>query len=414
LGHNMDTITTSRRLPAIVILILSAISAYAAEPITAAELSADLTVEVDGPLLAHLPLQFKLTITNTGKAPFFYWCGGPASYPNADPFAVAVTDARGQTCWLPLHNGQFVEGSGTHRPVETTQTLPAACDPLGPGTYTLRVAGKPRVSFPDGTMIETWPAMSARPITIKIEEDRPALAAAEKDLLARAEKESFARHVALVYSIDPVIKTWLAQLLDDNPKTAFEVVGRLQHVRRLPAGGDALLKQAALKHCHPKSGKPDHNLLYYISLIGRNVRTEEALDAVLMIARCEAAQYARTAAVDHLAYFPQKRAEDALVAFTMNKGTAAYWPAVVGLARRHNRIALAPLLQAATDQDLGRRASAVRALSGLRDYSVAREALNAALNDPHPGVRQSAQLALRGAVVGQDELPHCPGRPYPK
>ena len=144
------------------LMATASLSVRAAEPIKTVDLSADLTVEIDGPILADLPLQLKLTITNTGQAPLRYWWGGPGPYPTARPFAAEVTDAKGSTRWSPLHNGQAEQGSGEGRLIEKVQELPAACDPLGPGTYTLRVIGKPEVSYPDGKAWQTWPAMRAR------------------------------------------------------------------------------------------------------------------------------------------------------------------------------------------------------------------------------------------------------------
>jgi HEAT repeat protein len=412
------TTTASQGIRAVMLLIVIGASSLASDRRDPIALSADLKIEVNGPLLADLPLQFRLTITNTGKIPLAYWCGGPASYPSAHLFRAEVKDASGRTRWLPLHNGQHMRGRGTTCFVAKTQLLPAAGDPLGPGTYTIRVVGKPQLIIQKGKMSEQWPAMIAEPITVTIKEDRRARIAAEKTIVLRADEEPFLWHVARVYSLDPVVETWLRQLLDPDPKVAFLAVGHLQHVRRLPPGGDASLKEAALKHCRPKSGKLDLNLLHYISLIAGQIRTDEALDVVLMIVEGCAPEWPSTTAVEYLAGFPQKRAEDALISIAEKKDAAAYWDAINGLAKRGNRLALDPLKRAAADlgperRTRERRFFAIRALSSLRKYPEAREILNNALSDPDPDVKRCAEMALKGAVAGQEELPYYPGRAYP-
>lgn len=144
------------------------------------KLSADLTAQIDGPTLAEFPLLFKLTVTNTGRTPIYYWCGGPGQYPNASPFVVTVTDQQGHSTKFRLHNGQFVEGSGTSRPITKTQMFPAACDPLAPGVYTLQVSCKAYCRADDGS--EERPAMTSEPFKITVVEDASALAAANDDL----------------------------------------------------------------------------------------------------------------------------------------------------------------------------------------------------------------------------------------
>jgi hypothetical protein len=366
------------------------------------ELSASLRVEVDGPLLAGLPLQLKLTIANTGKYSIPYWCGGPGRYPSAEPFIIAVTDSRGSRRRLRLDNGQYGKGSGRTYHITATQVLPAACRPLPAGAYTLQVTGRSKRVGRDGKLFEIWPAMSAEPIRVTLKDDAAARAAAEKDILARADTDPFARHVAQVYGIDPVVKTWLDQLLNDDPRAAFKSVGYLQQVHRLPVGGDALLKQAAVKHSHPRFGTPDKNLLREISLIARNVCTDEALDAVITIANSDVDNYARSMAVADLRYFPQKRADEALMALAAREDSPLYWRALTVLANRHNYAALAPLLKAAADKDPTQRAFALVRLCGLRDVPAARKALTTALADPDPSVRQSGKKALEFEVPDED------------
>jgi hypothetical protein len=380
------------RFAAILFLALNAIG-FCADRCSAAELSATLKVEVEGQALAGLPLRLKLTIANTGKSPFSYWCGGPGTYPSADPFTATLTDAKKQTRTLRLRNGQYVQGSGVDLLIETVQVLPAVCDPLPAGTYTLAVTGKSSSWSDKGKLVETWPAVKAADVTITVENNPQAVKKAETALLDSAKEDPFARYVVQTYGIDPIVKTWLEQLLDDDAKVAFRAVGTLRHVRRLPEGGGDLLKRAALKHCDPKFGAPDANLLYYISLIARNTQTDEALEAVITIANADAD--ARFSAISDLGYFPQKRAEEVLLALTTKKDSAVYWRAIGALACRKNPIALAPLLKAVADRDPNRRREGLGFLSCFRDTPEAQRALKSALKDADPDVRNTAELALK-------------------
>ena len=137
-------------------ILLSPAIALTVEPNAEEKLAADLKVDVTGPLLEDFPVQLELLITNTGK-PLYFWCGGPGKYPNASNYYAEVTDRQGRTRSLQLSNGQNFLGSGTGIEIDTTQTLPAACEPLKAGTYTLKVFCR---SWKIGEeRSEIWPAM---------------------------------------------------------------------------------------------------------------------------------------------------------------------------------------------------------------------------------------------------------------
>lgn len=178
--------------------------AFAEEAI---EPSATLKAEVVGPRLVDMPLEFQLTITNTGKEPISYWCGGPGRYPSVRLYLVEITNEAGKTWTVPLTNGQYEEGSGSFQSIRETQTVPAVCDPLPEGSYTLKVSGKRSGYLKDGKKIITWPAMTAKPVTIEIKDDPALLKKIEKNMLITAESHPFAKHVAQRYGIDPVVKT---------------------------------------------------------------------------------------------------------------------------------------------------------------------------------------------------------------
>ena len=364
--------------------------------------SGQLKVQIDGPLLVNFPVLLKLTVVNTGKTPFSFWYRG--SYPNACLFWAAVTDHDRHTRHYLLQNEATTQGSGNDNPVETMLTLPAVFDSLPAGNYTLKVGGESRgyvvrrdANNPQSDLeyIETSPKMSSEEIPITVKEDAIALANAENELLARAKPWSFAEHVAQVCSIGPTVKTWLEQLLNDDPEVAWESIGRLQHVLRLPPGGDVMLQQAARKHSRLEPSRTVNGLLDYITLIAAHIGTDGSLEAALIVARSAKSPEARAMAIDRVSWFAQKKAETELLTFLNEKDTRVFRAALFGLANRHNVAALAPLLRAASDKDVGQRSFAVRALRGLKDYPAARDVVATALSDPSPAVRDAAHDANR-------------------
>ncbi len=176
------------------------------------ELSADLNAAVVGPALVDLPLVLKLTVTNTTNRTIYYWCGGPANYPMASAFFVTAMDRHGKKFSLQLENGQYTEGIGhDYLPIKGTQTFPAACDPLPPGTYSIQVTADACYALVGNKeKIQVRPAMTSKPIQITVAEDRAQLQLENRRLLDRENTEPFARYVAQAYSIDPVNYSFVA------------------------------------------------------------------------------------------------------------------------------------------------------------------------------------------------------------
>jgi hypothetical protein len=357
--------------------------------------SAKLKAEIEGPLVVDFPLIFKLTVTNTGEVPFYYWCGGPGSYPNAGPFVVIATDRWGQTKKLGLHNGQCVTGSGRGIAIKTTQELPAACDPLPAGEYSLRLTAKAHFRYDNGKRIEVRPALTSDPFSVTIVDDRAALELANERLRDREQADPFARHVAEVYGIDPIVKASLEQLLDGDPKFAHGASLHLGGVRRLPSGGGELLKRAVSKLCHADKGTFDFNLLRNISFDCRGIQYKDAVDAMVIIAKSAPdLMDVRRMAVMDIGLNDCPEADHALLDIAADKDSPLYWDALFQLGRRHNPAALKPLLEAASDPQSDRRSFALDGLVEFRDRPEVRHAIEAALHAKDPAVRESANMTL--------------------
>lgn len=380
-------------------------------PIEHTGLSAKLEARVDSPLLADFPLVLKLTMTNTSDKPIYYWCGGPDQYPPAKNFTAELTNEKGEKRRLTLSNGQYEAGSGIHVAVKIPQEFPAVSDPIAAGKYTLRVAGRISGYIKDGKIVETWPAMSAEPIAIEVIEDRAAVIAAEKTWIERLKRSPFSRYVSIRYGFDPDVKTWLDQILSDEPKAVEVGLRELSQVQRFPSGADVILKQVATNRSSLFSREPkrvsdllerDSNSLrserihdQTLVAIVRRLRTDAALETLLIFANSAAVnQFAREQAVEALANFPQPKAKDELLRMIKDRNHPAYWSAIRSLAYLRSPEAMPPLVKQSLDEDLRKRAFAIRALTWLREEPDARRTIEKALTDPDEHVRRCAKQAL--------------------
>lgn len=336
-----------------------------------------LKVKLTGESIAGFPLLFQLDVTNHTKKPFEYWCGGPGLYPNASMFVADITDSDGESKKVVLHNGQYVEGSGVNHKVEKEASLPAACDPLPPGKYTITVSCGPTAVLA-GAFQEQWPEMKAAPISIEIRDEPQAIQRASEALLDLSAKSPFAKHVARTYGIAPIVNEWLQQLLDDDPREAFKVVGSLSRCRRLPKGGDEIVVQAAKKHLSPF--RQEKNLLRYISMIARNVGNATTLEATMAIALGDVDNYARRGAVNDLAEFSHPVAEKVLEKLAENPESPVYWSAIEALATKKNQVALKALLDVPEPDDGDRRRYFATMLKNFPDDPEAQKSIQRLLN----------------------------------
>lgn len=356
-----------------------------------------LEVKLTGESIAGVPLLFQLDVTSRTDRPLEYWCGGPGLYPNASMFVATITDEKGESRTIVLHNGQNLEGSGVTRKVERKTSFPAACPPLAPGRYSVTVScGQTAVLA--GAYSEQWPEMKSKPVAIEIRDEPSSVQRVNDALLDLSAKSPFARHVTHVYGISPIVDEWLRQLLNDDPREAFKVVGYLARCRRLPKGGDAIVLQAAKKHS--TSRRPDKNLLRYISMIGRNIGSESTIDAVMAIATADVDRYARAAAVSDLAEIPGPLAEKRLEQLANDPQSPVYWPAIEALAARRNRLALTPLLKALETADGNRRVQIRKLLQNFPDDPKAIEAVR-----KRPNTGDSEQGASRSQNEGKSGEP---------
>lgn len=287
-------------------------------------LSGRLAIIADGASLAGRAVLLKATVTNTGDAPFYFWCGGPDRYPDAGKFVVILTDSAGNSHHVVATNGQYVRGSGIDYPIApgASVAVPLAIAPLPAGVWTLRLASEEEkwVDLSDQAGHVTWPKMpETAPLSITVTVDAAATAIWDQKLLGQLrDGNPFARHVATQYCSQLVEGSVLADLVADDAKVAFKAEETLFDMRRLPPGAGKAIQTAIYKQLHRPRFEADQNLLAcLVELAGRSP-TDDMLESVLSVAHSKIdfpANELRMHAVSALRYFPQERAAEELSAF---------------------------------------------------------------------------------------------------
>ncbi len=130
-----------------------------------------LDVQVGPTYPAGLPILLTIKLTNQGKTPLTYWCGGPGRYPPFRGVRASVTLEGGKPTLAPLSNGQYERGSGQIRQIIPSESMqiPGVLPPLSKGSYTIQIG-------------------NAKSVHVKVTDDPALLKKREADLLAGIRK----------------------------------------------------------------------------------------------------------------------------------------------------------------------------------------------------------------------------------
>jgi hypothetical protein len=195
---------------------------------------------------AEVPLIFELTIVNTGDVSLSALNGGPGPFLPACGCEARIAAADGTTAERPLTNGNRVGMTNaivSLRPGEKTM-FPAACAPLKPGSYAVRLIAGPRL----GTSPE-WPAMTSEVKRLTIRDDAELARTIINDLLARARSgDAFAGYISVRFTITPVVEGLLADLSSENALAAWNAATVLERVGpSVPPGWGPALKRGVAR-----------------------------------------------------------------------------------------------------------------------------------------------------------------------
>jgi hypothetical protein len=221
-----------------------------------------LAVRADRHQPSGWPIVVDVTVTNTGKDPISWWCGGPDTYPGAEHFTVEVRYGP-DTVWhkASASNGQYVLGSGIDRrlapgafvvvPLAIPIDLPDSGNDLekqdgNMGGVTLRVSTREWLAAnPVETYVTVW---SSRQY---VDERRQRVIQA-----VFSGKQPFWKHLAERYPDPVVLDTMLKLATVDCQPLAGGAASILARQPVLPeSDGDAL--GSAARRWVPLSPRPE-------------------------------------------------------------------------------------------------------------------------------------------------------------
>jgi HEAT repeat protein len=270
------------------------------------------------------------------------------------------------------------DGSGALRKIHPGESIkiPAVIDPLPAGSYSIQVRqGK-----------------SARVI---IKNDGDLLHKCEQDLLARIrEGDLLAQQIAGKYPSNSLIGALLQDLLSDDDVVGDRAADPLIRIGYLPPNAAQVISKAMAKHIGfvKQRGSAKTLILPSLASLAATIGTDEALEAVLTLARTE---MVRGAAVMPLGKFKQEKAAQQLQRFLKDENDDIQFHAAQALADRKDAAALEVLLVVAHDPKSRRRAYSFEVLLKYPDDPRIEPAIKSGLDDTDSFVRGSAEFALR-------------------
>jgi HEAT repeat protein len=351
--------------------------------------STDIRAEATQP--AGGPILLTIILTNKGENPFAY----PPPYPNADWFTVQVSKGPRKIHEIRPSNQWWGGTSGAMRNVEPGKSVevPAAIDPLPPGTYKLQIG-------------------NGKSTEVTVKEESKLLRAREEDLHAKILKgDVFVDHVAAKYPSKPLLTLLLKELVSDDDLVVDRAASPLLRVPKLPEVSAALVSKAVDKRLNAVDEylAPARQAKYFtapifqtLANLNAKVGSDEALESVLKIARTHRV---RGNAILALGKFKQQKATDELYRFLIDENGELQFEAARTLSASKDPAALPILLKVAGNSESRWRMYAIGALVKYPDDPNVELVIRSALDDPRSSVRQSAEFALRQLASQKKQKP---------
>jgi RNA polymerase sigma factor (sigma-70 family) len=309
---------------------------------------ATIDLKADATQPAGVPVLVTVTLRNTGKKPLTYWCGGPGRYPGLFNTLVSIVDDKNNESISVLTNGQYMQGSGILEsiPPGESATFPAMLQWVRAGKYTIRVG--------DG-----------KPARVTVKDDPELLKRWKEDLLKRVRQgEPIAQHVARAALSSALGEALLEDLLSEDEKHAEQAAFTLVMADTLPPKIDAVLRKAMTKQLAELNRRQVQNTgaVVYIAMMAGKIATDDALEAVLELARSDVRGETRCQAVGCLGSFKQPKAHKALAGFLKDEDERVRLRSAQMLAERKDASALPVLLAIAGNAQSEWRRETLRSL----------------------------------------------------
>jgi hypothetical protein len=285
---------------------------------------------------AGRPILVTLVVTNTADKPIalHFLLGGRPSV-SLDGVDVRVTDAQGKVREAALENSSHQGGSGGFRqlPPGQSEDAPAIVPPMPAGTYTLQIGGKK--------------------VKVSVKDDAQQARKRAEELLEKLRRgdDMFAQFVFRKYPDQAITGVLVKDLLSDNSQAVARSAHVLSLLRKLPKDAGAIVHKAMKKQLEMigQQQNRDAGVLSSLSNLASTVGTDEALAAVLDLARSDLAGGTRASAMSALAPFKQAAAVQELHAFLKDPDEDTRFCAARALAKRQDTAALPVLVEVARD-----------------------------------------------------------------
>ena len=239
-----------------------------------------LTVDAERNQPAGWPVVVEVTLTNIGKEPIFWGCGGPDLYPGAERFLVQLRYG-GEDQWrtVAATNGQYRQGSSINQWLEKEQSIivPLAIPIEREGSVFLRI--QPR----------EWQAAATTEASVRVRRESRYLDRRRARAIRGAlqEREWFWQHMAATYADEVVIDAMLKMVTVDNPSVAAGAAQVLARQPSLPeTAGESLAQAVDRWHTRPprtERGGPR----WYVVTAALKTESEAARRAVIDLIQSE-------------------------------------------------------------------------------------------------------------------------------
>ncbi|HZZ78150.1 MAG TPA: hypothetical protein VFE62_06510 [Gemmataceae bacterium] len=336
--------------------------------------SCTLDVKTDPTHPVGMPIILSIQLTNKGKTPVSYWCGGPRDYPGLGGLQATVTPEGGKPTVATLSNGQYFLGSGMDRQIKPGQAMevPGVMPPLPKGSYTIQIG-------------------EGKSVQVKVADDPDLLKKREADLLAGVRKgDPFLQHAATLCRLPSFQKSILKDLDGNFVVQASDVLVRVGKDLPPDAGkyvGKALRRSAS-----------NSKELWTLASLASRIGTDEMLDIVQGMARSEGfGREGRLVMIRHLSLFKQEKSRTALRDLLKDGDEFVRFRAAYDLAvfKGADRAGLDVLIAVAENPNHKERVHACFALAWFTAEPRAERAIRSRLTDADGNVRQSAASALQ-------------------
>jgi hypothetical protein len=337
---------------------------------------------------AGRPILVTLVLANTAEKSIAL---GPEPYLSLDGVSVRITDPQGMVREAALENSShgFVSGPLRQLPPGQSEDAPAIVPPQPAGTYTLQIGGKK--------------------VKVTVKDDPQLSRERGEELLEKLRRgdDLFAQFVFRKYPDQAVTAALLKELVAEDSQAVARAAYILSWLRKLPKDAGAIVHKAMKKQLEIVGQQQNRNtgVLSSLGYLAGTVGTDEALAAVLDLARSDLGGGTRASALSALGAFKQAPAVQELHTFLKDPDEEVRFSAARALAKRQDVAALPVLVEVARDTQSQWRQYAYQELAHYANNPEA----EAVLKEGDQAVGRASFAGWWSGFGGQGRLLQTPG-----